>query len=131
MLAVFVLTANFGYAQTDTTKLFSEPTIYVGNGILGGKIDKDTILAYPFLSAISKDGTEWNVVSYRLTLVRQIGGNGVEDPPITVYGAEFTEQIKSLIQAAPSGTMVEFSDVRIKSIAGTGTIVAPLMVRIK
>ena len=63
LLAVFVLTANFGYAQTDTTKLFSEPTIYVGNGILGGKIDKDTILAYPFLSAISKDGTEWNIVS--------------------------------------------------------------------
>ena len=125
--AVLALTANFGYAQNTN----SEPTIYVGNKILGGKIDKDTILAYPFFNATSNDGTEWNVVSYRLTIVRQIGGNSVEDKPIAVSGAEFTEQIKSLIQTAPSGTNLEFSEIRVQGVLGTRTIATPLMVRIK
>ena len=132
LLAVFVLTASLGYAQTDTIKRYAEPTVYIGNNLLGGRQDKSIILAYPFVSAKANDGVEWSIVSYRVTFVRQVGGNGgVEDPPISVTGAEFTDQIISLIQTAPSGTNVEFTDIRIKSVAGTKTIVVPLMVRIK
>jgi hypothetical protein len=68
LLAVFVFTASFGYAQNttnpktqkDSTKSISEPTIYVGNSILGGKQTRETLLENPFLSVISKDGIEWN-----------------------------------------------------------------------
>ena len=130
LLAVFVLTASFGYAQTDSTKSFSEPTIYVGNKILileGGEIDKDTLLKYPFMSVKSDDGTEWNIMTY----VVYTTVNGVEGKPIRVNDGKFPDQIISLIRTAPSGTVLEFTDIRIQSVAGTRTIVVPLMVMIK
>ena len=139
LLMVFVLTGNFVYAQnatqktqTDTTKPVAVPVIYIGNNRLSNmSIDRNVLLANPFLTAKAKDEIKWNVESYQVTFVRKINGNGVEDPPITVNGAEFTGKIKWLIQSAPPETMMEIRDVRIQSSAGTRTIVAPFVVRIK
>ena len=142
LLAVFVLMGGLGYAQnakpiiqqktqTDSIKRSAELTISIGDSILGGKIDRNVLLEHPFLTAKANDGVEWEVVSYLVTFVRQVNGNGVEDPPINVFGAEYTEQIKSLIKSLPSGTIMEFMNIRIESVAGAKMLVAPLIVRIK
>ena len=57
--------------------------------------------------------------------------NGVEDAPITVNGAAFSDQVKSKIQSASSGTIVEFSEIRIQSIAGNRSIPRTLTIRIR
>jgi hypothetical protein len=59
------------------------------------------------------------------------GNNCVEDPPISVTGAQFTEQIISKIKSAPSRTTIEFSEIRIQSSAGTRIQTTVLMVRIQ
>ena len=138
LLTVFLIIGSLGYAQTakpttpqktgtDSTKRIAEPTVFIGKDMLGGKTSIEKLLSHPYLTATAKDGVEWNVVSYRVTFVR----NGEEDPPITVNGAEFTEQIKHSIQAVSPGTMMEFTNVRIQSSAGTKTLTAPLIVRIR
>jgi len=137
LLAVFVLVASFGFAQTADSitipaKTISkasvpEPTIYIGD-ISGGKQTKETLLANPFVSAKdSKNEIVWDIVSYKVTFV----ANGKEDAPIFVIGAEFTEKIKNRIQSASSGTIIEFSDIKIESIAGTRAVQRVLSVRIQ
>ena len=124
-LAAFVLIASWGYAQKDSTAT-PIPTIYVGTNILGGKVNKDILLAAPLLRVEPPD-LGWSIESYRVVFVR----NGVERPPITVIGAEFTEQIKSLIRTAQSGTVMEISEIRIKSVNGSRRIsMAPFLIRI-
>ena len=132
LLAAFALAASFAYAQnTDSTiAAKSNPNVYVGDKILAGKQFKEAILEAPFLTATSKDGTEWNIVSYRVTFVRQISGNGVEDPPISVRGAGFSEEVIAKIQSAKSGTIIEFFEIRIQSIAGVREINKPIVIRI-
>jgi len=136
LLAIAVLATSFGYAQNakDSTvsheKPIPEPWILVGN-TTGGGISKDSLLENPFLTATMPsdfDGEiEWNVLSYKVVFVK----NGVEDAPITVRDARFSDEVISKIQSAPSGTMVEFSEIRIRSIAGTRLIVRPIIVRIR
>ena len=140
LLAAVVLTASFGYAQNakDSTvsreKPIPEPWVLVGN-IPGGGISKDSLLENPFLKVAMPsdfDGEiEWNVLSYKVVFVDYTSGNGVESPPITVKEARFSDEVISKIQSAPSGTMVEFSEIRIQSIAGTRLIVRPIMLRIE
>ena len=140
LLAVFVSTASFGFAQkaadsitipakTISKKDVSNPTIYIGGNMSGGQQTIDALLAKPFLIAkgSESDGIEWTVLSYEVTFV----SNGKEEAPIRVTGAEFTDQIKHRIQAAAPGTMIEFSDIRISRNAGTQTLVKTLIVRIR
>jgi len=112
-------------------KTVPDPTICIGSNITGGRQPKDLLLASPILTArMSPDFNyelRWQVLSYRVTFVR----NGVEDPPISVTGPQFNEQIKQRIQQASAGTNIEFSDIRIQSIAGTRTVPTVLMVRIR
>jgi len=148
LLAALVIAGNVGIAQntgkatippktqtdstiTDSTisrEKYSEPTVYVGDIYLSGKQSKDAILETPFLSAKSADGVEWNIVSYQATFVV----NGTEDAPISVTGANFSEEVIAKIQSAKSGTIIEFSDIKVSSsTAGTRTIVRPIVVRIQ
>ena len=139
LLAAFVLTASFGFAQNTAdsitipaktiSKTSSVPDlmIFIGD-ISGGKQTKETLLANPFVSAKdSKNEIVWNVVSYMVTFVV----NRKEEAPIFVTGAEFTEKIKNRIQSASSGTIIEFSDITIQSVWGKRVVVRPLVVRIQ
>jgi len=143
LLAVFVLTASFGFAQkaadsitipakTIVKSAVSDPTIYISDIITGGQQNKEALLKNPFLSAKGGE-VEWSIVSYKVTFVRMKGNSneGVEDPPITVKGAKFTDEIISKIKSAPARTVIEISDIRIQSSAGTRMIPNVLMVRIK
>ena len=107
------------------------PSVFVGGNISAGKQPKDAILANPFVSAkMDVDFNyqlPWTVVSYRVTFVR----NGIEEAPITVNGAQFDGTVKNKIQSAPSGTIVEFSDFKIRSIAGERNITKPIVIRIR
>ena len=123
-------TQNMG-STTFRVKTVPDPTVFIGSNITGGRQPKDLLLANPLIAArMSPDFNydfRWQVLSYKVTFVR----NGVEDPPITVTGPQFGNQVTSRIQSASAGTNVEFSDIRIQSIAGTRTINAVLMVRIR
>ena len=123
-------TQNMG-STTFRVKSVPEPTIYIGANIQSGRQPKELLLGNPLITArMSPDFNyelRWSILSYRVTFVR----NGVEDPPINVTGPHFPDQVKSRIQQASSGTSVEFSDIKIQSIAGTRTVLVPLMVRIR
>jgi len=130
----FVAVSNQTKAQTDSitipAKSIAEPTIYVGNTENSDDgMSKEVILENSFLTAKDPNNyVEWEILSYRVTFV----SNGKEEAPITVTGEQFTEQIKSRIQSASSGTIIEFTDIRIQSIAGgTRLIVRPIVVRIR
>jgi len=141
LLAVFVSTASFGFAQnasdsiTIPAKTFAKkdipnPTIFIGEEILGGQHTKEAILTNPFLAAKVPqyfDEIKWTVLSYQVTFVV----NGKEEAPIRVTGAEFTDQIKNRIKSASSGTVIEFTDIKTQSIVGTQIVVQPLIVRIR
>ena len=141
LLAALVLTVSFGYSQdatnsktqTDSTaipaKNFTTPLIYVGNtGKEGGSISKDVILKNSFLTAKkTNDSVEWKILSYTVTFA----SNGKEDVPITVTGAQFSEKVKTRIQSASSGTIIEISNVLIQSVVGTSLIVRPIVIRIR
>jgi gliding motility-associated protein GldM len=123
-------TVNMG-ATNFRVKTVPDPTINIGSNITGGRQPKDLLLANPIVTArMSPDFNyelRWQVLSYTVTFVR----NGVEDPPISVTGPQFNDQIKQRIQQASAGTNVEFSNIRIQSIAGTRTHPTTLMVRIR
>ena len=112
-------------------KAVPDPTVYVGGNISAGKQAKDAILANKFVSA--RMGVDfnyelkWQVLSYKVTFVK----NGVEDAPITVKGAPFSDQVESKIKSASSGTIVEFSEITISSIAGQRNISKPIVIRIR
>ena len=129
LLVAVVLTASFGYAQNakDSTvfheKPIPEPTIYIGSGTTGGKQTKEILLENPFMSVTG----ECTIVSYKIVFVK----NGVEDAPIIVKGARFSDEVISKIQSAPLGTVVEFTDIKVQSATGIRTIVTILMVHIE
>ncbi len=112
-------------------KRVPEPTTYLGANIQGGRQPKETILANPLVTAqMSPDFNyelRWSVLSYRITFVR----NGVEDAPITVTGPRFPEQVMGRIRSAASGTLMEITDIKIRSIAGERNIQKTLSVRIR
>lgn len=123
-------TQNMG-STTFRVKTVPEPSIFVGGNITGGKQAKDAILANPMIVAkMSPDFNfelRWSVISYKATFVK----GGVEDAPITVQGGRFSDQIISKIRSASSGTIIEFTDIKIKSEAGNRAIQRPLSVRIR
>ena len=141
-LSAFVLTTNFVVAQkvtitpipSDTTvshtKSVPKPTIYIGTNILGGIYTKEKLLENPFLSVSSE---EWSIVSYKVTFVRMKGNtnNGVEDAPIMVKGANFTNEIISKIKSYPSRTVIEFTDIKIQNKAEIKIVPVTLMVRVE
>jgi len=106
-------------------KNFTPPLIYVGNtGKEGGSISKDV----SFLTAKAPNNSvEWKILSYTVTFA----SNGKEDVPITVTGTQFLEKVKTRIQSASSGTIIDISNVLILSIAGKCTIVRPIVIRIR
>jgi gliding motility-associated protein GldM len=112
-------------------KSVPEPNVFVGGNISAGKQPKDAILANPFISA--KMGADfnyelpWKVVSYKVTFVK----NGIEAAPITVNGAGFNDQVKSSIQSSSSGMIIEFSEIKISSLAGTRNIQKPIVIRVR
>ena len=119
-------------SSTFRIKPVPEPTIVIGEDVNSGKQGKDVLLASPFVSVKMPPDfiyeLNWQVVSYSVTFVR----NGTEEATISVNGAKFNEKVIEKIRNAPSGTIVEFSDIRIQSnIAGSRTIVRPLAVRLR
>ena len=142
LLIVLVFMTSYGYAQDVTNpktqtdsisipaKSSAEPTIHVGNiENSDGRISKEEILKNSFLTAKAlNNAVDWEILSFTVTFVR----NGVEDAPIMVRGNQFPEQIKSRIQSASSGTILEISDIRIQSsIAGRRSIARTIVIRIQ
>jgi gliding motility-associated protein GldM len=123
-------TQNMGQT-TFRVKSVPEPTVFLGANISGGRQPKEVILANPLVTArMSPDFNyelRWNILSYRMTFVV----NGVEDPPINITGPRFTDQVISKIRSAAIGTVIEISDVRIQSIAGTRNVQKTLMIRVR
>ena len=117
--------------STFRVKAVPEPNVFAGGNLSTGKYAKDQILANPFVAAKMPPDFNytlpWTVVSYKVTFVR----NGVESAPITVNGAPFGSQVEGNIKSASAGTLVEFSDIVIKSIAGQRTIQKSIVIRIK
>ena len=116
---------------TFRVKTVPEPTLFIGSNFQGGRIPKQSLLANPLVTArMSPDFNyqlQWNVVSYKVTFVR----NGVEEPPITVNGPRFSQQVLNAVQQAPTGTVMEITDVRINSIAGPRSPEKTLSIRIR
>ena len=107
-----------------------EPTASIGSNITSGRQPKDLLLANPLIVArMSPDFNyelRWNVVSYKVTFVR----NNVEEAPITVKGGRFPDNVVSKIRSASSGTQMEISEIKVQSIAGARTL-KTILVRIK
>ena len=107
------------------------PSVFVGGNLTSGKQPKDAILANRFVSAKMDQSFNyelpWKVLSYTVTFVK----NGVEDAPISVTGAQFSDQVSNKIQNASSGTIIEFSNIKISSIAGTKLIDKPIVIRVR
>ena len=112
-------------------KSVSEPNVRIGLNITGGSQSKEVLLKNPFIAAIvSPDfnyGLRWEVLSYKVTFII----NGDEKAPIMVNGARFSELVLNKIQNAPSGTIIEFSEIKIQSTAGIRNILNPIVVRIQ
>jgi gliding motility-associated protein GldM len=123
-------TQNMGQT-TFRVKSVPEPTVFVGANILTGRQAKEAILANPLVTArMSPDFNyelRWSVLSYKVTFII----NGIEEPPVNITGPHFTDQVKSRIRSASSGTLFEISEVRIQSIAGTRNIQKTLSIRIR
>jgi len=131
LLAAFALATSFGYAQTTDTATITpkhDVNVFVGENLNSGKQTKESILEHPYLSAKDPNNEiQWDVVSYLVVFVV----NGREEAPISITGARFSEKVIAKIQSAQSGTIIEFADIRIQSVAGTRTIVRPIVVRIQ
>ncbi len=117
-------------STTFRVKRVPNPTSYIGASIWGGKRSKQELLANPFISArMGEDfayDLSWKVLSYRVTFVVR----GVEDPPIAVAGGQFSDAVRSKINSASSNTTIQFTDIKVSSIAGTRTL-RDIMVRIR
>ena len=112
-------------------KPIPEPDVYVGADITGGYQSKERLLANPLIVArMSPDfnfDLRWEVVSYKVIFII----NGDEEAPIMVNGARFSELVLNKIKDAPSGTMIEFSEIKIQSTAGMRNITKTFVVRIR
>ena len=93
-----------------------------GTTFKGGRISKAELLANPFiLASMGQDfvyDLQWSVNSYQVTFIIK----GIEDPPVTCTGRNFSETIKSKISSSPAGTVVYFSDIRASCVAGSRTL---------
>ena len=112
-------------------KYIPEPTMYISGKIIGGHHSKDTLLANPFVvvKMVSDFNyhLRWEVLSYNVSFII----NDFQEPPITVKGAQFSEEVINKIKNAPSGTIIEFSDCEIQSMAGYFCIDVPVGIRIE
>ncbi len=103
-------------------KAVPSPRPYIGTSISGGKRSKTEITAVPTLTA--NMGTDfvydlkWNVVSYRVIFVVR----NMEETPIPVSGAQFSQELIKKIQGASSGTVITFTDIKARSSAGERTL---------
>ena len=103
-------------------KRVPDPVAYLGGSFKGGRISKGELLANPFiLASMGQDfvyDLTWAVNSYQVTFIIK----GIEDPPVTCTGRNFTEAIKTKITSSPAGTVVYFSDIRASCVAGSRTL---------
>ena len=116
---------------TFRVKSLPEVSVFIGAYITGGRQSKEVLLENPLITArYSPDFNyhlRWEVLSYKVTFII----NGDEEAPIMVSGARFSELVLNKIKDAPSGTIIEFSDIRIQSIAGMRDIQKMIVVRIQ
>jgi len=112
-------------------KIVPNPNIYVGANIVSGTCSKEIILANPLITA--RMGTDfnislrWSVMSYNVTFIRD---RCIVEPSIFVEGAKFSDEVINKIKDASSGTIIEFSDIKIQSIAGSCDIEKVITIRI-
>jgi gliding motility-associated protein GldM len=112
-------------------KSVPDPEVSLGGQFRSGRVAKDQLLANPMVTALmSKDFNyelRWKVIGYRVTFVN----NGIEDAPISSSAGLFPDAVQSKIRASKSGTVVEFSEIKITSIAGTKTLKNAITIRIR
>jgi gliding motility-associated protein GldM len=100
-------------------KRVPDPTSYIGAKIWGGKRSKQELMANPFLTAQMGDDfaydLRWSITSYRVTFIIR----GIEDPPMACSGGQFSEAVKAKINKAGINTVIQFSEIRATSIAGS------------
>ena len=116
---------------TFRVKAAAEPIAFVGGNISGGNQYKEVLLANPFISARMVSpyfnyDLPWKVSSYKVTFTI----NEIAEEPITVEGAKFSEEVINKIKDAPHGTIVEFSQIKVQSIAGRFDIRKAITIRI-
>jgi len=103
-------------------KRVPNPETVLGGGFKGGRIQKNELLANPFVSATMGDDfvydLRWTVNSFQVTFIVR----GIEEAPMTSNSRQFTEAIRNKISSSPAGTVVLFSDIRASSAAGTRTL---------
>jgi len=103
-------------------KRVPDPEAVLGGAFKGGRIQKNELLANPFLTAtMGVDfvyDLRWTVNSFTATFIVR----GIEEAPMTSNSRQLTEAIKTKIQNSPAGTVVFFSDIRATSEAGSRTL---------
>jgi len=118
-------------STTFRVKSLPEPSVHIGLNITEGRQSKEVLLKNPFITAIvSPDfnyGLRWEVLSYKVIFII----NGDEEAPISVSGARFSELVLNKIKDAPSGTIIEFFEIKIQSIAGMRNITKTFVIRIE
>ena len=113
-------------------KPIPDPEILISGNITEGRHPKVALLANPFVCArIGQDFNltlRWHVLSYSVSFFIM---DGIQEPPITVKGAQFGEEVTNKIIKAPSGTIIAFSDFEIRSVAGYRSIQKLIIIRIE
>jgi gliding motility-associated protein GldM len=103
-------------------KKVPDPEAKLGNKYKGGKVAKADILANPFIFANMGDDfvydLKWTVNSFTVTFIIK----GIEDPPMSCSGNQFSDAVKSKLNSCGSGTVVYFSDIKVSCVAGTRTL---------
>jgi len=106
------------------------PNAFLGGGIWGGGHPKEVLLANPFVYARMVDGFNyhliWEVLSYKVTFIN----NHIVEDSFFVEGAMFSDEVINKIKDAPLGTIIEFSEIKIISIAGKCNIERPIAIRL-
>lgn len=101
-------------------KAVPNPQAYLGANIQGGRKTKGelTSAANNFITAqMGRDfvyDLRWTIKSYQAIFTIR----GVEDPPVTISGNRFSDEVIRKINSSPSGTVVTFTNIKATSTAG-------------
>lgn len=100
-------------------KRVPDPVAKVGGSLTGGRVTKSELATNPFITAaMAQDfvyDLRWTIQSYQVTFIVR----GMEEAPMTIQGAAFSEALKTKIRNAAPGTLILFSGIRATSPAGT------------
>jgi gliding motility-associated protein GldM len=99
-------------------KSVPSPRPSIGGGIYGGKRTKADITANSFLTASMGEDfvydLKWNITSFKVIFVVR----NMEEAPVVISGNRFSDELIKKINAATSGTVISFTDIKAKSSAG-------------